>query len=118
MAEQSNTKAKGVDEIYCPSCGSIIKKEAEICVRCGVRVKNSPAIASPTVPKSKATAVVLAVFLGFWTWCYTYKKNSSKFWVSLILSLVTFGVFGIIAWVWAIIDTATKPQEYYAQFPL
>ncbi len=27
------------DEMYCPSCGAVIKKEAEICVHCGVRVR-------------------------------------------------------------------------------
>ena len=26
------------NERYCPSCGAVIKKEAEICVHCGVRV--------------------------------------------------------------------------------
>ena len=26
------------DEMYCWSCGSVIKREAEICVKCGVRV--------------------------------------------------------------------------------
>lgn len=29
--------SKGLDEVFCRSCGAIIKKEAEICVKCGVR---------------------------------------------------------------------------------
>jgi hypothetical protein len=36
MEEQKQTPA--ADEMYCPSCGSIVKREAEICVRCGVRM--------------------------------------------------------------------------------
>lgn len=28
----------GLDEMYCYSCGAIIKKLAELCVHCGVRV--------------------------------------------------------------------------------
>jgi len=28
----------GADEMFCESCGGVIKKEAEICVKCGVRV--------------------------------------------------------------------------------
>jgi uncharacterized membrane protein YhaH (DUF805 family)/RNA polymerase subunit RPABC4/transcription elongation factor Spt4 len=32
----SDVQEKGVDEIYCPSCGAIIKKEAELCPKCGV----------------------------------------------------------------------------------
>ncbi len=39
--------------------------------------------------KSKTVAVVLAVFLGFWAWLYTYKNNSLKFWITL-------GVFGLV----------------------
>ena len=39
--------------------------------------------------KSKTVAVVLAVFLGFWSWLYTFKNNSLKFWITL-------GVFGMI----------------------
>jgi len=27
------------DEFYCYSCGSIVKRLAEICMRCGVRVR-------------------------------------------------------------------------------
>jgi TM2 domain-containing membrane protein YozV len=30
---------KGVDEMYCSSCGAVIKKAAEICPKCGVRQK-------------------------------------------------------------------------------
>lgn len=32
---------KSADEIYCRSCGEVIKKEAEICPNCGVRNENS-----------------------------------------------------------------------------
>jgi len=37
MAQE--TRAKQPDEMYCPSCGAVIKREAEICVHCGVRVR-------------------------------------------------------------------------------
>jgi len=43
----------------------------------------------PYPVKSKAVAVVLAVFLGFWSWLYTFKNNSLKFWITL-------GVFGVV----------------------
>jgi len=34
----------GTDEMYCPSCGAVIKREAEICMKCGVRVRRPPAV--------------------------------------------------------------------------
>ena len=38
---------KQADEIYCFSCRAVIKREAEICVKCGVRVRALPGSASP-----------------------------------------------------------------------
>jgi uncharacterized membrane protein YhaH (DUF805 family)/predicted RNA-binding Zn-ribbon protein involved in translation (DUF1610 family) len=32
----SDARQKGTDEMYCPSCGAIIKKVAELCPKCGV----------------------------------------------------------------------------------
>jgi hypothetical protein len=40
-------------------------------------------------------AVLLAVFLGFWTWVYTYRKNTRKFWVGLVFGLPAFVIFNI-----------------------
>ena len=36
-----NQQQKGADEIFCSSCGGIIKKLAEICPKCGVRIKKT-----------------------------------------------------------------------------
>ncbi len=112
----ASPKTKAADEIYCHSCGEPIKKEAEICVKCGVRVKGADANAM-AVPKDKTVAILLAVFLSLFTWLYTYKRDAWKFWVNFGLSIVTFGFWGFIAWPWAIIDAAAKPQEYYKKFP-
>lgn len=70
-------------------------------------------------------AILLAVFLTFWTWLYTYKKNATKFWVGLgvavigaLTAVLIIGDFILLGlWVWAIVDVATKPAEYYQRFP-
>ncbi len=70
------------------------------------------------VRKSKTTAVLLAVFLGFWTWVYTYTQvDSWKFWLNLVLSVLTLGIWGIVAWIWAIIDASVRPSAWYENFP-
>jgi hypothetical protein len=71
----------------------------------------------PPNPKDKTPAVLLAVFLGFWTWCYTYQRDNWKFWLNLGLTVITLGFWGIVAWIWAIIDVCVKPQQWYEQFP-
>lgn len=45
---------KGADEIYCRSCGEVIKKEAEICPNCGVRNGKSTSKNSAHDSKSRA----------------------------------------------------------------
>ncbi len=82
--------------------------------------------------KDKTVAILLAVFLAFWTWLYTYQRDASKFWAGLaisiggfiigVLTLVFFvGIIFLFAptavWIWAIVDTASKPQEYYLRYP-
>lgn len=54
------TQKLGSDEHYCSSCGAVIKKEAEICPKCGVRQKKELSKDS----KSKVVAGILALLLG------------------------------------------------------
>jgi hypothetical protein len=79
----------------------------------------TPAIyAAPPIPKSKTTAVLLAVFFGFWTWAYTYKRDAAFFWINLVASFVTAGAWWVlIAWPWAIICAAVRPSEFYTNYP-
>jgi TM2 domain-containing membrane protein YozV len=65
--EYYDRREKGADESFCSSCGSIIKKEAEICPRCGVRQKSAaPAFSFDTRPgcKNRVVAALLAILLG------------------------------------------------------
>jgi len=100
----------------CPACSGVVVPTATVCPRCGTMLGT---------PKDKTVAVLLAVFLAPWNWCYTYKRDASKFWigisiyvVGIILAVVLIGflmIFGI--WLWAVIDAASKPDVYYRQFP-
>lgn len=104
----------GANEVYCQECSNVISKNASICPKCGV--KNS-ANTSDYARKDKSVAIILAIFVNFWTWLYTYKKDSWKFWLNLILTIFTLGLWSIVSWFWALIDTVTKPDEFYEKFP-
>jgi len=68
----SEDRVKQLDEVFCSSCGKIIKKEAEICPLCGVRQKPAPVLGSlpldygadPLSGKSKVAAGLLGILLG------------------------------------------------------
>lgn len=110
---------KQPDEMFCPSCGAIIKREAELCVHCGVRVGRPTAGA-----KSKTTAILLAVVFGSFTWLYTYRADGPKFWIGLALNIL--GLFTVLfvigyfiwlaVWIWAIVDTVSKNDDWYADY--
>lgn len=113
---------------YCWNCGNGVSPLAEMCVKCGVRLNTAGG-------KSKTSAVVLSVFLGFWSWLYTYKRNAWKFWLSLLLVIAAVvGYFvlrsvldwspafylclalPVIVWLWAIIDVSVRKSEFYEQY--
>ena len=119
MEEQK--RAPGPDEMYCPGCGTLIKRNVEICADCGERVQE----AAVSMRKDKVAAILLAVFLGFWTWLYTYKKDAWKFWVGLALTFTVFNplwtwlilfVPNVGIWIWAIVDVSVKPRQFYEQY--
>jgi len=100
----------------CPGCKAELVVTAIVCPKCGTAVGT---------PKDKSVAVLLAVFLTSWTWLYTYKRDAWKFWVGLVLNVIAFitllFVIGFLifigVWLWAVIDTASKPAGYYQRFP-
>ena len=100
----------------CLACGGSVVVTASVCPRCGTMLGT---------PKDKTVAILLAVFLAPWNWCYTYKRDAAKFWIGLsmmilgaILLVVLIGFFLIVAvWLWAVIDAASKPDNFYRQFP-
>lgn len=88
----------------------------------------APALAPVYVErKDRTTALLLAIFLGGWTWVYTYRRDAWKFWLTLGLNLTLFNPLwswlllflpNIGLHVWAIVDVAIRPQQFYDNYPL
>ncbi|MEI6052520.1 MAG: TM2 domain-containing protein [Opitutaceae bacterium] len=91
----SDIQQKATDEKFCESCGKIIKKEAELCVHCGVRQRTAMSAVNPS-GRTMVAAALLCFFLGFVGVhrFYTGKVGTG------ILMLLTLGGCGV----WTIID--------------
>ncbi len=104
---------KQEDEIFCPECEKPIKKNAAICVHCGVQVKEL-AYQSKEVPtvkhKNRTAAVVFAVFFTYWSWLYTYKRSRIKFWIAFSILMIWNFIYFV-----SILDTILdkQPINYY-----
>jgi hypothetical protein len=115
---------------FCNACAAPTNPLAEICVKCGARLTTQAVSGASQGGKSKTGSVLLAVFLSFWTWLYTYKKDAWKFWVGLglsifmvILAIATLGISALFTWIislgvwiWAIVDVAVKNSEWYRSY--
>jgi TM2 domain-containing membrane protein YozV len=88
----SDVREKAADEAFCSSCGAIIKKEAEICPKCGVRQRS----AKSEVGSKWLTLALLSFFLG----CLGIDRFYTGYIGLGILKLITAGGCGI----WALID--------------
>ena len=125
--------------MYCSKCGQELTGNAAYCPKCGTAViQQAAAVSAQPISevsggKNKTASILLAVFLSFWTWLYTYKKDNWKFWVGLVLNIfaiplaviigiLTFGIGAILViapagvWVWAIVDVSIKPDTWYSLF--
>ena len=63
---EPTSQMKQADEIFCSSCGRAIKRQAVICVHCGVPVQGGALAALPR-PKSK-TVVTIGMWALFVAW--------------------------------------------------
>jgi hypothetical protein len=119
---------------FCQNCAAPTTALSEICVKCGTRLIRSPVQGTQTITaegaRSKSTSVLLAVFLSFWTWLYTYRRDNWKFWIAFALwvfqMLVASALQGNaswyprlvvpVIWVWAILDTSLKNDIWYSHY--
>jgi hypothetical protein len=82
--------------MYCSSCGSPSDGN-RFCGNCGSHASKTPPPGTAAVKtgKTKSTAVLLAVLLGYWTFVYSYKADKWKFWGWLAFSM-TVPVCGFV----------------------
>lgn len=114
----------GIDEMFCTSCGSIVKVRAELCMKCGVRVSGSGAVVPSHTPNGTQTRP-LAMAPGVAEVKRDLPRPSMVFAALLAISGSIFAIPGIFqaeltaigplaVWVWApVIEEAFKPAGVY-----
>ena len=114
MSEEMQVEArqKNPDEVFCASCGSVIKAAAEICPKCGVRRQPVPvAIAVDPTAKSRLGYILLGVFLGYLGIHNFYAGYTGRGIVQLLLTVVSCGLLFFVPMIWAIIEICTVTTD-------
>jgi TM2 domain-containing membrane protein YozV/predicted RNA-binding Zn-ribbon protein involved in translation (DUF1610 family) len=94
----NDVREKHSDEMFCSSCGEVIKKEAEICPKCGVRHKQAPSKSTANASeKDWLTTLLLAIFLSLFG---VHRFYVGKIVSGIIMILIGWATFGI----WHLID--------------
>jgi len=99
---------------FCRACGNGLVQAALVCPGCGTRVARTPVAVTIDEPREKWVAVLLAIVLGFWSWAYTYRDDSVRFWIGFGLSFLIVTI--PFVWIWAIIDRSIKSPRWYAHY--
>lgn len=91
---------------FCASCGTGLVEGSGFCQSCGTPVggaapvqQQQPVYQAAPKLKTKTAAVLLAVFLGYWSWLYTFKRDKLKFFIGVGVGVVAFivGIASVVA---------------------
>lgn len=89
---------------YCSNCGKQVSSEAEICPNCGVRLM------AKKEKKSKVTAALLALFLG-WIGIHKFYLGRTVLGIFYLLFCWTF-IPAFVAFIEAIIYFSMKEEDF------
>ena len=89
---------------FCSNCGAELNEEQEICLKCGVRVKNSNTKNTDPNAKSKMAAGLLGIFLGAFGVHNFYLGYTGKAIAQLLITLLSCGVLSFASGVWGLIE--------------
>jgi len=101
---------KGPDEVYCSSCGEVIKERAEICPECGVRQRGG----SGDHDKERTVAGIFAILLGAF--------GVHKFYLGKVGQGIIYLIFfwtlipGIIGFIEGILYLTKSEEEFQRKY--
>lgn len=91
---------------FCSNCGAELNDEQEICLKCGVRVKNGNMKNTNTNSnaKSKMAAGLLGIFLGAFGIHNFYLGYTGKAVGQLLMTVLSCGILSIVSGIWGLVE--------------
>ena len=93
--------------MFCRECGNKMKDTADVCIKCGVAIKNPNA-------KSQTVYILLGALPG--AFCFPgihnlYAGYITQGLIQLLGSVLTCGILWIPMYIWAIVEICTIKQD-------
>lgn len=89
---------------FCSNCGAELNDEQEICLKCGVKVKNSNVNNTNINAKSKMAAGLLGIFLGAFGIHNFYLGYTGKAVGQLLMTVLSCGILSIVSGIWGLVE--------------
>ena len=89
---------------FCSNCGAELNDEQEICLKCGVKVKNSNVNNANLNAKSKIAAGLLGIFLGAFGIHNFYLGYTGKAVGQLLMTVLSCGILSIVSGIWGLVE--------------
>ena len=129
------------EQVYCWQCGKQHAAAAVICVGCGCETyfasEKSKENSSNT--KSKTISVVLAVFISYWSFLYTFQKDWWKFLIAIlcdiwfglayvivavnsyseepvVIAFLAFVLIRFLCWLGSVLLSSCRSQHWYENY--
>lgn len=89
---------------FCQNCGNELNENQDICLKCGVKVKNNSSSNSDPNAKSKMAAGLFGIFLGALGVHNFYLGYTGKAVAQLLISVLSCGILSPISAIWGLIE--------------
>ena len=102
-----------VKDVFCRKCGTKIPENVEFCPNCGDK---NVAKDSISAKKDKMVAALFAMFLGSLGIQYFYLGKSTAGILTIVISLCTCGIWGIVMFVQGILMLMMSDSDFEAKY--
>ncbi len=89
---------------FCQNCGNELNENQDICLKCGVKVKNNSSSNNDPNAKSKMAAGLFGIFLGALGVHNFYLGYTGKAVAQLLISVLSCGILSPISAIWGLIE--------------
>lgn len=89
---------------YCSNCGAELKENADVCIKCGVSVRQKATVNFDPNAKSRIVAGILGILLGALGVHNFYLGNNGKATAQLLISVLSLGILSFVSAIWGLIE--------------